>query len=75
MLDKIIITNKDTNHAISKLPNSTSCRMNRISATLMKESTSELILPLKVLWQNSLETGIIPTLEIEGSYFHCSLGK
>ena len=56
----IYLSIDDILKSISKLPNNTSCGPDGVPAILIKECASELALPLQILWNSSMLTGIIP---------------
>ena len=60
-LDHITVTTEDVIKAINSIGTNSAPGPDKIPASLLKECKNEIALPLSILWQQSLDTGEIPS--------------
>ena len=57
---KLVITQRDIENAISEIKCSSACGPDGIPAKLIKNYAKSLSVPLRIIWQESINIGVVP---------------
>ena len=75
ILDDFLVTASDFHAAVDEVSANSSCSDSTIPALILKECKFELTEPFLLMWNESLNTGIIPEIQAPSNYSSTQKGK